>query len=48
MGAPEIKEKFEAIGAEPIGSSPEELVTYLNKEIERWGRVITVNNIKSD
>ena len=48
MGAPEIKEKFEAIGAEPIGSSPEELATYLNKEIERWGRVITVNNIKSD
>jgi tripartite-type tricarboxylate transporter receptor subunit TctC len=48
MNAPEIREKFEAIGAEPIGSSPEELATYLNKEIDRWGRVITTNNIKSD
>lgn len=48
MATSEIKEKFDAIGAEPIGSSPEELTTYLNKEIDRWGKVITSNNIKSD
>lgn len=48
MESSEIKEKFESIGAEPIGSSPEELAKYLNKEIERWGKVITTNNIKSD
>ena len=48
MATPEIREKFEVIGAEPIGSSPEELAIYLNKEIDRWGKVITANNIKSD
>lgn len=48
MNSPEIKEKFEGIGAEPIGSSPEELAKYLNKEIERWGKIIATNNIKSD
>lgn len=48
MNSPEIKEKFEGIGAEPIGSSPEELAKYLNKEIERWGKIISANNIKSD
>ena len=48
MATPEIKEKFDAIGAEPIGSTPEELASYLNKEIDRWGKVITSNNIKSD
>ena len=48
MATSEIGEKFEAIGAEPIGSSPEELSIYLNKEIDRWGKVITNNNIKSD
>jgi tripartite-type tricarboxylate transporter receptor subunit TctC len=48
MNSPEIKEKFEGIGAEPIGSSPEELAKYLNKEIERWGKIISTNNIKSD
>ncbi|MBT8570915.1 tripartite tricarboxylate transporter substrate binding protein [Polynucleobacter paneuropaeus] len=43
-----IKDKFESIGAEPIGSSPEELGVYLNKEIERWRKVISVNQIKAD
>lgn len=43
-----IKDKFESIGAEPIGSSPEELGVYLNKEIERWGKVISINQIKAD
>jgi tripartite-type tricarboxylate transporter receptor subunit TctC len=48
MKTPEIKEKFDAIGAEPIGSSPEELAKYLQNEIERWGKIISTNNIKSD
>ncbi|QWD61145.1 tripartite tricarboxylate transporter substrate binding protein [Polynucleobacter sp. MWH-UH35A] len=48
MNTQAIKEKFESIGAEPIGSSPEEMAIYLNKEIERWGKVISANNIKAD
>lgn len=48
LESPEIKEKFENIGAEPIGSSPEEMAKYLNKEIERWGKVIATNGIKAD
>lgn len=48
IASPEIKEKFEAIGAEPIGSSPEELANYLSKEIDRWGKVISANNIRAD
>ncbi|QWD90236.1 tripartite tricarboxylate transporter substrate binding protein [Polynucleobacter sp. MWH-Braz-FAM2G] len=48
MASPEIREKFESIGAESLGSSPEELASYLKKEMERWGRVIASNNIKAD
>lgn len=48
MNTKSIKDKFESIGAEPIGSSPEELAVYLNKEIDRWGKVISVNQIKAD
>lgn len=48
MSTQAMKDKFESIGAEPIGSSPEELGVYLNKEIERWGKVISTNNIKAD
>lgn len=45
---PEIKTKFDNIGAEIIGSTPDEVTSYLNKEIERWGKVITTNKIKAD
>lgn len=48
MKQPEIKAKFETIGAEPIGSTPEELGAHLNREINRWGKLITERNIKSD
>lgn len=48
MSTPMIKEKFESIGAEPMGSSPEELAAYLNKEIGRWRQVISTNDIKAD
>jgi tripartite-type tricarboxylate transporter receptor subunit TctC len=48
MNSPEIKDKFAAIGAEPIGSSPEDLAKYLNKEIERWGAIISSNGIRAD
>jgi tripartite-type tricarboxylate transporter receptor subunit TctC len=48
MKQPDIKAKFETIGAESIGSSPEELGAHLNREIGRWGKLITEQNIKSD
>jgi tripartite-type tricarboxylate transporter receptor subunit TctC len=48
MKQPDIKAKFETIGAEPIGSTPEELNTHLNREIGRWGKLIAEQNIKSD
>jgi tripartite-type tricarboxylate transporter receptor subunit TctC len=48
MSSPEVKEKFDNIGAEAIGSSPEEMARYLSKEIDRWGKTISINNIKAD
>ena len=48
LKSPEIKAKFDGIGAEPLGTTPDELASSLNKEIERWGKVISTNNIKSD
>jgi tripartite-type tricarboxylate transporter receptor subunit TctC len=48
MRQPDIKAKFESIGAETIGSTPDELAKHLNLEITRWGKVITERKITPD
>jgi tripartite-type tricarboxylate transporter receptor subunit TctC len=48
MKQPEIKAKFDSIGAEPIGSSPSALGAHLNEELVRWGQVIAERGIKAD
>ena len=48
MKQPDIKAKFDAIGAEPIGSTPEELGAHLNRELNRWGKLIAERKISSD
>ena len=39
---------LESVGAEPIGSTPQELATHLNKELDRWGKLIKERNIRLD
>jgi tripartite-type tricarboxylate transporter receptor subunit TctC len=48
MKQPDIKAKFEAIGAEPVGSTPDELAKHLSREIAGWGKLITERRITSD
>ena len=48
MKAPDTLKKLESIGAEPIGTSPQELATHLNKEVDRWGKLIKERNIRMD
>jgi tripartite-type tricarboxylate transporter receptor subunit TctC len=37
---PDVKERFLALGAEPVGNTPEEFAAYLKAEIAKWGKVI--------
>jgi tripartite-type tricarboxylate transporter receptor subunit TctC len=48
MKQPDVKAKFAMIGAEPIGSTPVELGTHLNRELVRWGKLISERGIKPD
>lgn len=48
MALPAVRERFAAIGAEPIVSSPAELGEHLKRESERWGTVIREAGIKLD
>ena len=48
MKDPDVKKKFEAIGAEPVGSSPEAMSAHLQSEMARWGKLIADHKIAVD
>jgi tripartite-type tricarboxylate transporter receptor subunit TctC len=48
MKDPDIKKKFESIGAEAIGSTPEALAAHLNTEVTRWGKLIAERKITAN
>ncbi|WP_028996782.1 tripartite tricarboxylate transporter substrate binding protein [Azohydromonas australica] len=45
---PEVRQRLAAIGAEPVGSTPEALRAHLQSEMDKWGRVIAERGIRAD
>ena len=48
MQQPEVQERFQVIGAEPVGSSPEQLAAHLARESATWTRLINERGIRLD
>lgn len=48
MGTPEARARFDAIGAERIGSTPEQLAAHLDAEMLKWGKIIQARGIRAD
>lgn len=48
INLPDVTEKLRGLGADPIGSSPEELSKFLKTEIARWTEVIREAHISVD
>ena len=48
MKQPDVAARLASIGADPIGSSPEELATHLQRESDRWSKLIAERGIKLD
>ena len=48
MKQPDVIERLDAIGAEPVGSTPEEMATHLARETAMWTKLITERGIKLD
>src|SRR5262245_18586557 len=48
IALPEVKERFAAIGFEPIGTTPEEFAARIKVEVPRWAKIIRDANIKVD
>ena len=42
----EIGERFEADGAIPVGSSPQQFAAFLKSEMSKWSKVIHEANIQ--
>ena len=48
LAMPDIKDRFNALGAEPVGNTPEEFGAYLKSEIAKWGKVVKDSGAKVD
>lgn len=45
---PVVKERFHSMGAEIIGSTPEQFKSMLESEVTKWAAIVKANNIKLD
>lgn len=45
---PELRERFDRLGGEVIGSTPEEFRMFIRREVEKWGKVIRESGIRLD
>ena len=48
LNAPDVRDKLQGLGADPVGSSPEQYTAFLQKEIAKWTRVIKAAGIKGE
>ncbi|HXF65905.1 MAG TPA: tripartite tricarboxylate transporter substrate binding protein [Burkholderiales bacterium] len=46
LADPEVKNQLAAVGAEPVGSTPEEFAKFMRAESARWARVIKAGGVK--
>ncbi len=45
---PEVKDRFESIGVDVVGNTPDEFAAQIKAEIAKWGKVIKDANIKAE
>jgi tripartite-type tricarboxylate transporter receptor subunit TctC len=48
MKAPDVKAKLSELGAEVIGSSPAEFASYIQRETEKWAKVVAASGATVD
>src|SRR5262249_15356676 len=47
MGMPDVKEKLDALGFEPVANTPEQFAARIKNEIEKWSKVIREAHIQT-
>lgn len=48
LAAPDVREKMQNLGAEPVGNTPQEFAAYIRAEAEKYARVIRASGAKAD
>ena len=48
INAPDIREFMSKEGADPVGSSPEELAAYFKREVDKYAKIIKAGNITAE
>jgi tripartite-type tricarboxylate transporter receptor subunit TctC len=46
LASPEVREKMLTLGAEPVGSRPDEFAAYIRAEAEKYARVIKASGAR--
>jgi tripartite-type tricarboxylate transporter receptor subunit TctC len=48
LKSPEVSERLQGLGAEPVGNTPEQYTAFIENEIAKWGKVIKAAGIKGE
>lgn len=48
MAGVELRTRFEQLGIEPLGTTPEQAARFLDDEIAKWAKVITTAGVKAE
>jgi tripartite-type tricarboxylate transporter receptor subunit TctC len=48
LGTPDVKQRFESEGADPVGSTPAEFAAFFRKEADKWADVAKRSGTKLD
>jgi tripartite-type tricarboxylate transporter receptor subunit TctC len=47
LRTPEVRQELAALGAEPVGDTPDEFAAFLKADMARWGKIIQEKGIRS-
>ncbi len=48
LALPDVKQRLDATGFEPIGTTPEQFAAYIRSEIDKWTKVVRAAGIRAD
>ena len=48
LNLPDTRERYAALGAEPVGSTPDEFAAYCKSELTKWAKIVRESGAKAD